>query len=72
MSIFSRLDAGGLDEFNLAFGVSELTGDVARYLHVEAGVGVAVLITEAGLVYFNADADLVVAVCAGTSGEDAG
>ena len=66
------VSGGGFDELNLLFGVAELTGDVACHLHVEAGVGVAVLVTEAGLVYFDADADLVVAVCAGASGEDAG
>ena len=66
------VSGGGFDELNLLFGIAELAGDVACHLHVETGVGVAVLVAEAGLVYFDADADLMVAVCAGATGEDAG
>ena len=63
---------GGLDELNLVFGVAELTGDVACYVHIEAGVLAAILVTEAGLIELDADANLVVVVCAGATGEGAG
>ena len=68
---------GGFLPYDLVFGIAEFLGDVFGHVHVEAHVGAGLLEAQAGLVEFDADADLAGFVraaggqrhCAGHGGE---